>query len=171
MLTVLSGTFSIEVGELDMILVGSLDGEVPKDLDIYASCSLQWETLPVVELTPDMFITFLAKFIDFHRASDISINCVTPVLFLGCHYMQRLFEMLYDSSFYSVVRKFELMDTCTHSYAASQPDSNSVEIILRNNPVSEKQLLLYLTLSSGQVNADTITVVHNCTDEHLHILF
>ena len=170
LLTVLSGTFSIEVGELDMILVGSLVGEVPKDLDIYASCSLQWETLPVVQLTPDMFITFLAKFIDFHRASDISINCVTPVSFLDCQYVQRLFEMLYDSYFYSVVRKFELMDTCTHSYAASQPDSNSVEIILRNNPVSEKQRLLYLTLSSGLVN-DTVTVVHNCTDEHLHILF
>ena len=111
LLTVLSGTFSIEVGELDVILVGSLVGEVPKDLDIYASCSLQWETLPVVELTPDMFITFLAKFIDFHRASEISINCVTPVSFLDCRYVQRLFEILYDSSFYSVVRKFELMDT------------------------------------------------------------
>ena len=133
------------------------------------ACVYQWETLPVVELTPDMFINFLAKFIDFHRASEISINCVTPVSFLDCQYVQRLFEILYDSSFYSVVRKFELMDTCTHSYAASQPDSNSVEIKLRNNPVGDKQLLLYLTLSSGLVN-DTVTViVHNCTNaEHLH---
>ena len=88
------------------------------------ACVYQWETLPVVELTPDMFINFLAKFIDFHRASEISINCVTPVSFLDCKYMQRLFEILYDWSFYSDVRKFELMDTCTHSYAASQPDSN-----------------------------------------------
>ena len=47
--------------------------------------------------------------------------------------------------------------------------ATSVEIKLRNNPVGDKQLLLYLTLSSGLVN-DTVTViVHKCTNaEHLH---
>ena len=105
LLTVLSGTFNIEVGPLEVILFGSLVGEMPNDLDIYASCSLQWETLPVVELTSDMFINLLAKFIDFHRSSEISINCVTPVSFLDCQYVQRLFEILYDSSFYSDCKK------------------------------------------------------------------
>ena len=143
---------------------------MPKDLDIYTfSCSLQWETLPVVEISPEMFITALVK---FHKTSEVNINCVTPVSFLNCLFVQRLFEILYDSSFYDIVNKFELMDTCTHSYAANQLDRKSVEIILRNNPVSDKQLLLYLTLSSGLLN-DTATVVHNCTlsNERLSILF
>ena len=167
-LNVLDRTLNIEIGELDMIVVGSLVGEVPKDLTVYTdtNCSLQWEALPVAELAPDMFITVLAKFANFHRASEIFINCVTPVSFLDCQYVQRLFETLYDSSLYDAIQKFELMDTCSQSYAASLPDSNAVEIILRN---SERQRLFYLTLSSGLLN-DTDTVVHNCTNERLYTL-
>ena len=51
-LNVLDRTLNIEIGELDMIIVGSLVGEVPKDLNAYTSCSLQWEALPVAELAP-----------------------------------------------------------------------------------------------------------------------
>ena len=168
-LGVLEETFNVEIGELDMIIVGSPVGEVPKDLNVYTSCSPHWEALPIVELTPDMFIFFLAEFINFHRASGVSINCITLVSFFDCQYVQRLFKTLYESSFYNALRKFELKDTCTHSYAASLPDSNAVEIILKNNPArSGRQLLLYLTLSSGLLN-DTDTV-HNCTNERLYTL-
>ena len=105
------------------------------------------------ELTPDMHAHHsTCKFTNFHRASRISIKCITLVSFLDCQYVQRLFETLYNSSFYDIVQKFELMDACTHSYAANLPDSNAVEIILQNNPVSERQLLLYLTLSSYMLN-------------------
>ena len=48
-----------------MTVFGSPVGEVPKNLSIYKSCPLQWEALPVAELTPDMFITAHANLLTF----------------------------------------------------------------------------------------------------------
>ena len=64
-LGVLEETFNVEIGELDMIIVGSPVGEVPKDLNVYTSCSPHWEALPIVELTPDMFIFSLQNLLTF----------------------------------------------------------------------------------------------------------
>ena len=114
-----------------MTVFGSPVGEVPKNLSIYKSCPLQWEALPVAELTPDMFITAHAKFVNFHRTSRIGINCITPVSFLDCQYVQRLFETLYDSSLYDVVQKFD--DACSSYTLSPMEEQNLLELSRRFN--------------------------------------
>ena len=67
-----------------------------------------------MELTPDLFITALAKFMNFfHKLAVVRLHFYTPVSYLECQQIQSLLKALYNSSFYNKVQRFEMVDMCT----------------------------------------------------------
>ena len=153
-LDLLGGT-ETEIVKMNITVIGSVVGEVPKDFKVYTNCnsSVKWQSWSIMKLTPDILIAAFTKFIDsFHKVykararpahslaheqgiKEISIDCITPVLFLDCQYVQLLFEAFYKSSFYDITQHFNVKDNCygdTVSYASHLPGLPCCNLVLLN---------------------------------------
>ena len=161
------GEFLRTIEHMDVTVVGIIVSEVPSNLQIYASCPLQWKHFPVVKISSEEFNTFLVRFtMAFHKLKGVKFIVVTQLLLLDCTYIKTLLQSLHNSTF---VQNTEIVDTCSYSYISySSSDNGSVYMMLHNSTCNTQRTLT-LELSSGVIHDDLHTA-QNCTDKQLYML-
>ena len=188
-LDLLGGT---EIDKMNISVVGSITGEVPQD---YGNCRgyFEWESWSIMKLSPEILIAAFSKFIDFHKVprarpghslanqqglKAVSIQCITPVLYLDCQYIQVLFEAFYKSSFYDITQAFSVADKChgdnilsyaSHQHLLDSGDNVIVLVIIGNQSGTDlPSNMLYLL--SGYVMEKKFDTgsAQVCTNRQLH---
>ena len=163
----LEGGFSMTIEHMDVTVVGTIVSEMPSDLQIYASCSLQWKLFPVVKTSSEEFNTFLSRFtMAFHKLKGINFTVVTQLLLLDCTYVKTFLQTLHNST---LVQKTEIVDTCSYSYISYTSSDNGSVYMMLHNSTSNTQRILTLELSTGVIHDDLHTT-HNCTNKQLYML-
>ena len=164
----LEGGFDMTIEHMDVTVVGTIVSEVPRDLQIYASCPLQWNLFPVVKISSGEFNTFLGRFtMAFHKLKGINFTVVTQLLLLDCTYVKTFLQTLHNSS--TLVQNTEIVDTCSYSYISYTPSDNGSVYMMLHNSTSNTQHILTLELSTGFIHDDLHTTQY-CTNKQLYML-
>ena len=162
------GMVDINVGDVSIIVAGSLLGKVPEELGTYANCSSEWKSLPTLQLiTPNLFLSALVNFTSYYKLSKLYIDSVTPVPFLNCQYVRTFFSLLFSNA----IQDFTMFDHCTKSSVTflSLPNKNDSSKVLISLRSANNSKVSILDLYSGLMYTyDQQLKLKDCTYRYLH---
>ena len=162
------GMVDIDVGDMSIIVAGSLLGKVPEELGTYANCSSEWKSLPTLQLiTPNLFLSALVNFTSYYKLSKLYIDSVTPVPFLNCQYVRTFFSLLFSNA----IQDFTMFDHCTKSSVTflSLPNKNDSSKVLISLRSANNSKVSILDLYSGLMYTyDQQLKLEDCAYRYLH---
>ena len=172
----LEGGFLRTIEHMDVTVAGTIDSEMPSDLQTYAFCPAELQSISkiypdAVKLSSEEFSALLGRFImAFHELKGVNFTVQTQLKLLDCTYIQTFLQTLHNST---NVQRTSIVDSCLNLLITYTSSGNGLAYLVLPNFTTDTQHILTLKLSTGVIHDTQKNTSQNChgANKQLYSIF